>query len=81
MKGSLNVMMIIVIYPLAHILSLVPKPGSCHISRNRLICVYYLGLRGPECPQTMHMRYQHDRGNVKIILECHTPNHAYEVQT
>ena len=31
--------LIIVIYPLAHILSLVPKPYSCQISGNRLICV------------------------------------------
>ena len=32
--------LIIVLYPLAHILSLVPKPGSCQILRNHLICVF-----------------------------------------
>ena len=31
---------IIVLYPLAHILSLVSKPGFCQISRNCLICVF-----------------------------------------
>ena len=53
--------LIIVLHPLAHILSLVPKPGSCQISRNRLICVLafatrvkslILWLRGTKCPKS-----------------------------
>ena len=67
---------IIVLYPLAHILSLVPKPGSCQILRNRLICVFGVHNSGKI---TYHMVtwdrmsqiIQNDRGNVMIILMCH----------
>ena len=70
----------IVLYPLAHILSLVPKPGSCQISRNRLICVFgvrdsgkitYSVVTWDRMPQIIHTRYQNDRGKMTIILVYH----------
>ena len=64
----------IVLYPLAHILSLVPKPGSCQISRNRLICVFGVRDSGKitySVPQIIHTRYQNDRGKMTIILVYH----------
>ena len=72
--------LIIVLYPLAHILSLVPKPGSCQILRNHLICVFgvrdsgkntYSGVMGDRMPQIIHTRYQNDRSSMTIILVCH----------
>ena len=68
--------LIIVLYPLAHILSLVPKPGSYQILRNHLICVFgvrdsgkntYSGVMGDRIPQIIHTRYQNDRSS----MVCH----------
>ena len=72
--------LIIVLYPLAHILSSVPNPGYCQISRNRLICVFgvrdsgkitYSVVTWDKMPQIIHTRYQNDRGKMTIILVCH----------
>ena len=72
--------LIIVLYPLAHILCLVPKPGSCQISNNRPICVFgvrdlgkstYSKFKWARMSQIIHKRYQNDRGNVGIILVYH----------
>ena len=62
--------LIIVLYPLAHILNLVPKPGSCQILRNHLTCVFgvrdsgkntYSGVTWDRMSQIIHMRFQqHD---------------------
>ena len=72
--------LIIVMYPLAHILSLVPKPGSCQISRNRFVCVFgvrdsgniiYSVVTWDKMLQIIDTRYQNDRGKITIILVCH----------
>ena len=72
--------LIIVLYPLAHILSLVPKPGSCQIFRNHLICVFsvrdsgkntYSRITWGRMPQIIHMGYQNDQSSMTIIMVCH----------
>ena len=72
--------LIIVLYPLAHILGLVPKPGSCQILRNHLICVFsvcdsgkntYSGITWGRMLQIIHMRYQNDQSSMTIIMVCH----------
>ena len=66
--------LIIVMYPLAHILSLVPKPGSCQISRNRFICVFGVRDSGNIIYSVVtwdKMLQINDRGKITIILVCH----------
>ena len=79
MKGTLNIMFDYCYIPLGTYFKL----GSCQISKNSLICVFGVRDLGkttysrvkldrmPPPPQIMHMRCQHDRGNLIIMLVYH----------